>query len=112
MSRVVDLTVGNFEQEVLDSGLPVLVDYWAPWCGPCRIIHPVIEDIAAERAGQLKVARVNVDDEHQLAESAEVRSIPYLVLYEGGAAVASVAGAFKKQVIERILGLDALLEAA
>lgn len=106
--QVLELTEGNFEQEVIDSELPVLVDYWAPWCGPCRVIHPIIEDIARDHAGSLKVGRVNVDDEPGLARRAGALSIPYLVLYENGASAAIAVGAQPKAALERSLGIDEL----
>lgn len=106
MSNVIALTEADFEQEVLRSEVPVLVDYWAPWCGPCLVVGPVIERIANERAGALKVARVNVDEEPHLADRADVHGIPFLVLYDRGEPVAQVVGAHPKHTIERALGLD------
>ena len=77
MSHVITLTHANFDQEVANSDIPVLIDYWAPWCGPCRVLGPVVEQIAAERAGALKVAKVNVDEEPHLADLAPIcRAVP------------------------------------
>ena len=112
MSDVIRLTETNFEQEVLRADLPVLVDCWAPWCGPCRVVEPVIERIADERAGALKVAKVNVDEQPRLADLAGVRGIPFLVLYHNGEPTAHVVGAHPKNTIERALGLDAPTEQA
>lgn len=112
MSNVIRLTEAEFEQEVRRSDVPVLVDYWAPWCGPCRVVGPVIERIAQERAGTLKVAKVNVDEEPELADAAGVRGIPFLVLYRDGEPVAHVVGAHPKHTIERGLSLDALSKRA
>lgn len=94
------------------SDVPVLVDYWAPWCAPCRILGPVIEEIAAERVGMLKVAKVNVDDEPRLAELAGVRSIPLVVLYHDGHPVARAVGAQPKSQLQSTLGLDADIPSA
>jgi len=112
MSSAIRLHEGNFEQEVIRSELPVLVDYWAPWCGPCRILGPIVEQLADQHAGSLKVAKVDVDAEPELAASAGVRGIPYLVLYRGGQPVAEVTGALPRAELERALGLDAELEDA
>ena len=112
MSDVITLTQENFEQEVLRSDVPVVVDYWAPWCGPCRLIGPVIEQIAAERAGTLKVGKVNVDQQPELAELAGVHGIPFVALYRDGRPLAHVVGARPKEALERALGLDDTAQAA
>ena len=107
MSNVIALTQANFDEEVLASDVPVVVDYWAPWCGPCRMLGPVIEQIAGDRVGTVKVGKVNVDDEPALAERAGVRGIPYVVLYRDGKPVAQAIGAQPRAALERELGLDA-----
>lgn len=112
MPEIVTLTDADFDREVGRSDVPVLVDYWAPWCGPCRKLGPVIEEIAAERAGTLKVAKVNVDDEPLLADRARVQGIPLVVLYRGGQPVARAVGALPKVHLESALGLDADLSSA
>lgn len=106
MGTAITLTRNNFEREVLQSDVPVIVDYWAPWCGPCHLLRPVLEAIAEERDGSLKVGKVNVDDERTLALQAGVRGIPYVVLYRDGAPVASVVGALPQAILEDSLGLD------
>jgi thioredoxin 1 len=105
MSEPIALTRGNFKTEVLDSDLPVLVDYWAAWCGPCRVIGPIIEEIARERSGSLKVGKVDVDAEPELAARAGAFSIPLVALYRGGEQVANSIGAMPKQRLEAELGL-------
>jgi thioredoxin 1 len=107
MSNVITLTRDNFDQEVIASDVPVVVDYWAPWCGPCRMLGPVIEQIASDRAGTVKVAKVNVDEEPALAERAGVRGIPYVVLYRDGEVAGQAVGAQPKAALEQALGIDA-----
>jgi thioredoxin 1 len=107
MSNVITITEANFDAEVLASDVPVVVDYWAPWCGPCRMLGPVIDEIAHDRAGAVKVGKVNVDDEPGLAERAGVRGIPYVVLYRDGEPVAQAVGAQPRVALEQALGLDA-----
>ncbi|HEY1712786.1 MAG TPA: thioredoxin [Solirubrobacteraceae bacterium] len=112
MSNVITLTHDNFDREVLASDVPVVVDYWAPWCGPCRMLGPVIEQIASDRAGTVKVGKVNVDEEPALAERAGVRGIPYVVLYRDGEVAAQAVGAQPKPALEQALGLDTVAPAA
>ncbi len=103
----ITLTQENFEAEVLRSEVPVLIDYWAPWCGPCRQLTTVIDQIAARHEGELRVGKVDVDEQPQLAERAGVRGIPFVVLYRDGQAVAQALGAQPRAALELALGLDA-----
>lgn len=105
MGNAIVITEANFEAEVLNSRVPVLVDYWAPWCGPCRQLAPVIEQIAAQQAGSLRVGKVNVDEQPYLGHDAGVQGIPFLVLYRDGRPVARAVGAQSKQALEQTLGL-------
>jgi thioredoxin len=89
----------NFQAEVIESQTPVLVDFWAPWCGPCRIVSPILEEIAAER-DDLRVVKLNVDDNQQTAAQFNVLSIPTMILFEGGAPVKKVIGAYPKRKLE------------
>ena len=99
MADIPDVTDTNFQAEVLESETPVLVDFWAPWCGPCRMVAPVLEEIAAERE-DLKIVKLNVDDNQQTAVTYEVFSIPTLILFRNGAPAAKVVGALPKRRLE------------
>jgi thioredoxin 1 len=100
MSGHVDITSANFESEVLKSPVPVLLDFWASWCGPCRMIAPSIDQLAQEYAGRLKAGKVNVDEEGDLAMKHGIVSIPTLVVYQGGEIVNQKIGAAPKPEIE------------
>ncbi|TAK05027.1 thioredoxin [Patescibacteria group bacterium] len=91
MSEVI-ATDATFEKEVLQASEPVLVDFWAPWCGPCRIIGPIVEKLAGEFAGKVKVAKLNVDENPVTAQKYGVMSIPTLIIYKGGQAVEQMVG--------------------
>jgi len=98
----VTLTSGNFEQEVMKSPIPVLIDFWAPWCGPCRQVGPIVEQIAGEYAGKLKVAKVNIDEEAALAEKHGVTSIPTFFVYKNGEPVTQQVGGLPKRDLENL----------
>ncbi len=94
------LTKENFEQEVLQSDIPVLVDFWATWCGPCRMIAPAVEEIANEREGSLKVGKVNVDEQSEIAMQFGIQSIPTLLLFKDGKVVDSAIGYRTKEQLD------------
>jgi thioredoxin 1 len=94
-----EVTDTNFTAEVIESDTPVLVDFWAPWCGPCRVVAPVLEEIASERP-DLRIVKLNVDDNQQTAAQYQVLSIPTLILFKGGAPVKTVVGAYPKKKLE------------
>jgi thioredoxin 1 len=97
----------TFETEVLQSEKPVIVDFWAEWCGPCRAVAPVLEEIARERGDDLRVVKVNIDEEPALAQRYGIMSIPTIVLFKGGVPAAAALGAQPKRMLERSLGLAA-----
>ena len=100
-----DVTEQTFEQEVLQSETPVLVDFWAEWCGPCHAVAPVLDKIAEERQGELKLVKVNIDENQNLAIKYGIQSIPAMVLFKGGEPAAAAIGAQPKPALERALGL-------
>lgn len=97
MSKVTEINDGNFEQEVLKSAVPVLVDFWAPWCGPCKTIAPVVEELANQYGDRLKVVKVNVDNNKEAAMRYNVRGIPNLILFKNGESQEQIVGAVAKQ---------------
>lgn len=101
------VTESTFEQEVLKSDKPVIVDFWAEWCGPCHAVSPVLEKIAEERSDELKVVKVNIDEEQSLAQRFGIASIPTIILFKGGEPAAAAVGAQPKSALERSLGLAA-----
>ena len=99
------VTESTFEQEVLSSETPVLVDFWAEWCGPCHAVAPILDKIVDERPGELKLVKVNIDEEQNLAERYGIASIPTMVLFKNGEPAAAAIGAQPKTAIETQLGL-------
>ncbi len=94
-----EFTDGNFKSEVIDSDIPVLVDFWAVWCGPCRMIAPIVEELAGEFEGRVKVGKLDVDNNQQSAMTYGVRSIPTLLIFKGGKVVNTIIGAVPKAKI-------------
>jgi thioredoxin 1 len=99
-ANVTEVTDNNFQAEVIESEVPVLVDFWAPWCGPCRMVAPVVEEIAQERAGALKVVKMNTDENQQTALALNIMSIPTLILFRNGQPAKTVIGAYPKKRLE------------
>ncbi len=103
MSKAVELTDSNFETEVINSDTPVLVDFWAEWCGPCRMIGPIVEELAGEYEGKVKVGKLNVDFNPQVSGAFGIRSIPTLLVFKNGEVVDHVVGVVPKSVLSKQL---------
>jgi thioredoxin 1 len=102
-ASIVEGTDSNWKTEVESSGVPVMVDFWAPWCGPCRMVSPVIEKLAGKYSGKIKVVKVNVDDNQELAMKYDIMSIPTIMLFKDGKAVDKAIGAAPADFYEKLL---------
>jgi thioredoxin 1 len=103
MSKPIELTDSNFSEEVEDSETPVLVDFWAEWCGPCRMVGPIVDELAGEYEGKAKVGKVNVDHNPEVSVKYGIRSIPALMIFKGGEVVDTVVGAVPKAHLKKKL---------
>ena len=103
MANVTEVTDATFQTEVLDSSVPVLVDFWAPWCGPCRAIAPLLDELAGEYAGKAKVVKINVDDHQAVAQRYRVSSIPNLIVFKNGQVAQQIVGAVPKSRLSQAL---------
>jgi len=103
MADVINVNDNNFEKVVVQSELPVLVDFWAPWCGPCRMVGPIVEELAQDNQGRLQVAKLNVDENRMLSERFNVRSIPTLVFFKNGQEIKRIVGAQGKAQLQKII---------
>jgi thioredoxin 1 len=101
MAEPFTVTAANFEAEVLKSTTPVLIDFWAPWCGPCRVVAPSVEEMATQYAGKLKVGKLNVDEHPAVAQRYGISGIPALLFFEGGQVVDTVVGAVPKNTLQK-----------
>ena len=106
MSQV-DVTNANFEQEVINAEQPVLLKFWAPWCGPCKVMAPVVDEVAEERGDGIKVVSINVDDAPEIAAEQGVRGVPTVMLFKSGTKVASLVGAQSKSQLNQFLEQNA-----
>ena len=103
MSKAVTVSDATFTDEVLNSETPVLVDFWAAWCGPCRVVGPILDEISIEQVGRLKIAKVNIDENQEIAQQLGISSIPTMMLYKNGEMVERIVGAYPKpRILEKV----------
>ncbi|MCB1274636.1 MAG: thioredoxin [Leucobacter sp.] len=103
MSEPINIDEGTFDKVVLQSDIPVLVDFWAPWCGPCRMVAPVLEEIAKEHDGKIRIAKLNVDENPNLSAKYRITSIPAMKVFQNGEEVREIIGAMPKEMLENEL---------
>jgi len=111
-AKPINVSAADFQREVIDSGQPVVVDFWAPWCGPCRMIGPVLEELAAQHAGRVKVAKINVDEERELAGRFRISGIPTLKVFRKGQEAGEIVGFAGRKPMEELFDQLAGLGAA
>ncbi len=103
MSKIIEGTDDSFQKEVLDSEVPVLVDFWAPWCGPCKMLAPTLEEISEENSGKIKIVKINVDDNQKMAAKFGIKSIPTMIIFNKGELKNQIVGSLPKQEIEKAI---------
>ncbi|MBN2233654.1 MAG: thioredoxin [Opitutales bacterium] len=103
--NITDLSADSFDSAIAEKGLPVLVDFWAPWCGPCKMIAPILEDLATEAKGKIKICKVNVDNNSQLANRFQIRAIPTLLLFRDGKVETQIVGMTSKEDLKKKAGI-------
>lgn len=103
MSSAIAINDTTFQTEVIESAVPVLVDFWAPWCGPCRVVGPMVDELARQYPGQLKVVKINVDENNEIASQYGIRSIPTLMLFKGGKRVETLVGVVAKSTLANVV---------
>jgi thioredoxin len=108
--NLTEVTDNNFAAEVLEAGQPVLVDFWAPWCGPCRIVGPIMDQLAAESGGRYRIAKLNVDENPMTASRYQIASIPTMLIFKNGSLIDRLVGAQPKQAIEDRLNRASTLD--